>query len=290
MMLSDHISGCIIKCSSLKLLFYEFNDFFPSHVFSTTHKNTRTDEWIMSNVLLLIFDLLVLPVTVVRMFLIYLYGSRYGINELSFLDVMLHARNSYFNQLSGSFDVVGELEDEDVRVRINKCSLLNREDFMIDVEKMKEVNDDDSYDHDHDHDHDHNHDNNVDLTCFIKNTNPENIGDLHNKESQKREQEESQMETPLGDTQEGRTVLPEENQEQRQSEREQEFPLADMPISEEERSNTTLLYREGINNNYIKRHEDSNDDNIQRNDVSIYDKLIDEQIDMFSFVMKQEDL
>ena len=53
----------------------------------------------MKNILLLIFDMLVLPITISRLVLIYFLGSRYGIDSLNFLDVMMHSEHKYFNQL-----------------------------------------------------------------------------------------------------------------------------------------------------------------------------------------------
>lgn len=52
----------------------------------------------MSNIPLFILDTILLPFTLLRIFLIYLFGSRYEIDGLGFLDVMMHANNKYFNK------------------------------------------------------------------------------------------------------------------------------------------------------------------------------------------------
>jgi hypothetical protein len=51
-----------------------------------------------SNIPLFIFDMLILPINIIRVFLIYLYGSKYGIKGFRFLDVIMHANSPYFNQ------------------------------------------------------------------------------------------------------------------------------------------------------------------------------------------------
>lgn len=48
---------------------------------------------------LFIFDYVVcLPFTIIRLFIIYFFGSRYNINGYKFLDAMTHASNPYFNK------------------------------------------------------------------------------------------------------------------------------------------------------------------------------------------------
>jgi hypothetical protein len=64
-----------------------------------------------------------LPITLIRLFLIYFNGSRYNVQSLSFLDVMLHSEHKYFNQLKKEYSV--DTETEDVRATINKSSRLN---------------------------------------------------------------------------------------------------------------------------------------------------------------------
>ena len=73
------------------------------------------------NIGLIIFDVLVLPITFIRLCLIYLYGSRYNINGFEFLDVMTHAKNPYFNQLENDNEIY---EQNDIRYVINKSSVI----------------------------------------------------------------------------------------------------------------------------------------------------------------------
>lgn len=80
----------------------------------------------MKNIPLLIFDTLCLPVTVIRLILIYFAGSRYNIKGFTFLDVMQHAQNPYFNQQNDTFgnDSLGTVDviDDDYRVVIRDDS------------------------------------------------------------------------------------------------------------------------------------------------------------------------
>jgi hypothetical protein len=50
------------------------------------------------NLPLLIFDLIFLPVHIIRMVLIYFWGSKYNLKGFQFLDVIMHADRPYFNQ------------------------------------------------------------------------------------------------------------------------------------------------------------------------------------------------
>jgi hypothetical protein len=52
----------------------------------------------MGNIPLLIFDIISLPITMIRVILIYIWGSKYEIQGFRFLDVIMHANNPYFNQ------------------------------------------------------------------------------------------------------------------------------------------------------------------------------------------------
>lgn len=75
----------------------------------------------MYNLPLFILDMICLPITVMRLILIYFYGSRYGHPKLHFFDVMLHATNKFFNQKEKTIDTV----PTDIRVSINKSSYIN---------------------------------------------------------------------------------------------------------------------------------------------------------------------
>lgn len=79
----------------------------------------------MRNIPLLIFDLICLPITIIRLFLIYFFGSRYNISSLQFLDVMNHATNKFFNQ--GQHNITIDTVPTDVRISINQASRINTE-------------------------------------------------------------------------------------------------------------------------------------------------------------------
>jgi hypothetical protein len=75
----------------------------------------------MPNYPLFIFDILTLPITFVRLVLIYFNGAPYDIYGLEFLDVMQHAKNKYFNQLEDDAGIsTVELIDRDIRIILNK--------------------------------------------------------------------------------------------------------------------------------------------------------------------------
>jgi len=73
------------------------------------------------NKLLFLFDIIFLPVTLVRLLLIYLWGSKYNVPNMSFLDVMMHADNPYFNQ-EGEMTV--DTTNNDIRCVIYENSKL----------------------------------------------------------------------------------------------------------------------------------------------------------------------
>ena len=75
----------------------------------------------MPNYPLFIFDLLLLPITFIRLSIIYCYSAHYDINGLEFLDVMQHAKNKYFNQSENDDKVnTPELIEEDIISVLNK--------------------------------------------------------------------------------------------------------------------------------------------------------------------------
>jgi hypothetical protein len=84
-----------------------------------------SNEMVMNNIPLLIFDLLCLPFTIIRLTLIYFFGSRYNIPSLQFLDIMFHARNRFFNQ--GQLDITVDTMTTDVRIGINRSSRIDAE-------------------------------------------------------------------------------------------------------------------------------------------------------------------
>ena len=78
----------------------------------------------MKNISLLIFDIICFPITLVRLFLIYFYGSCYNVPSLQFLDVMLHANRKYFNQ---GQEITIDTTSTDVRQSINRASRVDAE-------------------------------------------------------------------------------------------------------------------------------------------------------------------
>lgn len=82
-----------------------------------------------NNIPLLIFDLLILPFTIIRIILIYFFGSKYNIESLSFLDIMMHADNKYFNQ-EELIPTINTIKD-DIRVRINYDSRYNKDIVVL---------------------------------------------------------------------------------------------------------------------------------------------------------------
>lgn len=85
------------------------------------------------NSVLIIFDLIFLPIIIFRLILIYFYGSKYNVDRMEFLDVMMHANNPYFNQEVGTtIDIL----NEDVRATIKRETklfdeqLINKNEIM----------------------------------------------------------------------------------------------------------------------------------------------------------------
>lgn len=79
----------------------------------------------MKNIPLLLFDLVCLPITIIRLLLIYFFGSRYDIPPLQFLDVMAHATEKFFNQ--GQHKITIDTVPTDVRLSINRASRVDTE-------------------------------------------------------------------------------------------------------------------------------------------------------------------
>jgi hypothetical protein len=68
------------------------------------------------NLLFLLDWSIFLPVTLIRLMVIYFYGSKYSINGLKFLDTMMHADNKYFNQnLESELEPSTDTLKDDVR-------------------------------------------------------------------------------------------------------------------------------------------------------------------------------
>ena len=81
-----------------------------------------------TNYLLLVFDILLMPIHIMRLIIIYIYGSKYNLKGFQFLDVIMHADKPYFNQDNcSSINTIGK--DYRVSVR-DDCRI-----FPIDVQK-----------------------------------------------------------------------------------------------------------------------------------------------------------
>jgi hypothetical protein len=105
---------------------------------------TPIEEGVSPNIPLLIFDLLILPATLMRLLLIYFWGSKYSVKGFRFLDVVLHADRPYFNQDTGrtTIDTIGD----DYRVVIRDDSRLYPIDIvenahLLKVERVSSNND-----------------------------------------------------------------------------------------------------------------------------------------------------
>jgi len=82
----------------------------------------------MSNIPLFVLDIILLPFTLLRVVFIYMLGSRYGINRLDFLDVMMHAKNKYFNRCNES---TLDIDDIDIKVSIRDgCNAIAKDTYM----------------------------------------------------------------------------------------------------------------------------------------------------------------
>ena len=62
-------------------------------------------EHAYNNIPLLIFDLILLPFTLCRILLIYLWGAKYAVRGFRALDIVMHADTPYFNQDAETYDI-----------------------------------------------------------------------------------------------------------------------------------------------------------------------------------------
>lgn len=88
------------------------------------------------NIPLIVFDLLLLPVTLFRILIIYFFGSRYNVTNLNFLDVMMHSDGLYFNQLSDSS--ISTISD-DIRTVILEDSKKDIRSLINDFDKNTDL-------------------------------------------------------------------------------------------------------------------------------------------------------
>jgi len=81
----------------------------------------------MPNIVLLLFDLLVLPISVLRLIIIYYFGSKYEIKGFKFLDVITHSDKPYFNK--DDQNIINTLK-EDYRLTIRDDTRLYPYDLL----------------------------------------------------------------------------------------------------------------------------------------------------------------
>lgn len=62
------------------------------------NRDSSQSAYQSANIPLLLFDMILLPIIIIRMVLIYFWGSKYNLKGFQFLDVIMHADNPYFNQ------------------------------------------------------------------------------------------------------------------------------------------------------------------------------------------------
>lgn len=106
---------------------------------------------------LFIFDILVLPITIMRMIIIYFYGSRYEIGGFEFLDIMNHSEKKYFNQEDDNPKV--DLINRDMRECIYESSKLYIESLdpqIIVKENIQETKQNKQSDDDNNNNNDNN--------------------------------------------------------------------------------------------------------------------------------------
>ncbi len=88
------------------------------------------------NLILFILDFTIfLPITLIRLILIYFYGAKYSIDGFEFMDVMTHAENKYFNQTEDEFKV--DTISKDIRYAIYDSSKLTEKNIK-EIEKIDE--------------------------------------------------------------------------------------------------------------------------------------------------------
>jgi hypothetical protein len=107
---------------------------------NTTEK--KRTPYTKPNIALLLFDILLIPIQIIRLILIYIWGSKYNIPGFQFLDVIMHADSPYFNkEVCSAIDTL----KGDYRVVIREDSRLFATDFnnmllIKNIETEKSIN------------------------------------------------------------------------------------------------------------------------------------------------------
>jgi hypothetical protein len=102
---------------------------------------------------LILFDILLLPITLMRITIIYFYGSKYNIKYMDFLDTLLHSNKPYFNVSDDTNN-----NDKDIRCVVRDNSRL----YLFDINKYIAMNEN----------------NNIFSNIDKKNSNNNNINDI----------------------------------------------------------------------------------------------------------------
>jgi hypothetical protein len=88
--------------------------------------NIKNNIELKPNIFLVLFDIIILPIHIIRLIIIYFFGSKYNLKGFKFLDVIMHSDNPYFNQEDCRLiDTIGK----DYRVAIREDSRI----FPMDI-------------------------------------------------------------------------------------------------------------------------------------------------------------
>lgn len=92
----------------------------------------NNEQYKKMNVPLLIFDILLIPISLIRIVLIYFWGSKYNLTGCQFLDVIMHADKPFFNRDNSRVNTIGT----DYRIVIRDDSRI----FPMDIKSFLNVN------------------------------------------------------------------------------------------------------------------------------------------------------
>ena len=123
--------------NSCRLNGYAENSQHVKQEYISRNRDSVNSAYQSANIPLLLFDLILLPIIIIRMVLIYFWGSKYNLKGFQFLDVIMHADNPYFNQEDCRLiDTIGK----DYRVVVRDDSRLFPLDLVsyVKVERERE--------------------------------------------------------------------------------------------------------------------------------------------------------
>ena len=98
----------------------------------------------MPNIILFLFDLVLLPISVLRLVIIYYFGSKYNLDGFRFLDVVTHADKPYFNK--DDPNIINTLHD-DYRMVLRDDSKIYPLDVLNFVKNNIDINTNESDDY-----------------------------------------------------------------------------------------------------------------------------------------------